>query len=284
MEPIIKTLETLQKSLAPVSQECALYESEQILQHMLKCTRSDLYLKGSQPFSEEENIRIRTIVERRLSDEPLAYILGSVFFYSMEILVNRGVLIPRPETEILVDIILKNETSEHCSFIDLCTGSGAIAAVLCKEHPQWQGTGTDVSLPALKTARRNCRSKKINLLCCDMFSPIKISEPQKNGFDFIVSNPPYVSDSEMRQLDPNVSRYEPYSALFGGKDGTDFYNVLAVEGKTILKPGGRIYCEIGCSQGERAAKIFQEAQWENVKIFPDLVGRPRVLSAVYKTI
>ena len=284
MEPIQKTLETLRKSLAPVSQECALYESEQILQHVLKCSRSDLYLKASQFISEEENIRIRAIVEKRLSGEPLAYILRSVFFYSMEISVNRDVLIPRPETEILVDTVFKNESSEHCSFIDLGTGSGAILAVLCKERPLWRGIGIDNSLAALKTARQNCPSRKSTFLCCDMFSPTKISEPQKNGFDFIVSNPPYVSEDEIRQLDPGVSRYEPYSALFGGKDGMDFYKVLVAEGKNILKPGGRIYCEIGCGQGDKAANIFQEAKWKNVKIIPDLAGRSRVLSAVYKTI
>jgi release factor glutamine methyltransferase len=279
MESIIKILETLQTSLSPVSQECALYESEQILQHLLKCSRSDLYLKGSRPFSEEENSRIRAIVERRLSGEPLAYILGSVFFYSMEISVNRGVLIPRPETEILVDTVLKNERSEHCSFIDLGTGSGAILAVVCRDRPLWHGIGMDNSLAALETAQQNCSSGKSAFLCCDIFSPIKIFETKNNGFDFIVSNPPYVSDSEMRQLDPSVSRYEPYSALFGGKDGMDFYKILAAEGKKILKPGGRIYCEIGCSQGEKTKKIFSEASWNNIKTVNDLTNRPRVMVA-----
>jgi release factor glutamine methyltransferase len=284
MEPILKTLETLRKSLAPVSQECSLYESEQILQHIFKCSRSDLYLKTSLLVSEEENIRIRAIVTRRLSSEPLAYILGSAFFYSMEILVNRDVLIPRPETEILVDTVLKNESSEQCSFVDLGTGSGAILAVLCKERPLWRGIGVDKSPAALKTARQNCPSSKSVLLCCDIFSPIKISPPPKKGFDFIVSNPPYISDEEMIRLDPSVSKYEPHTALFGGKDGMDFYKVLAAEGKNILKPGGRIYGEIGCGQGEKTAEIFQEAQWENVRVFPDLAGRSRLISAEYKTL
>jgi release factor glutamine methyltransferase len=279
MEPIIKTLETLQESLAPVSQECARYESENILQHVLKCSRSDLYLKGSQIISQEVNSRIRSIVTRRLSGEPLAYILGSVFFYSMEISVNRDVLIPRQETEILVDTVLKNESSEKCSFIDLGTGSGAILAVLCKERPKWSGTGVDISPDTLKTARKNCPSNKVKLLCCDMFSAIKISDPQKNGFDFIVSNPPYISDKEMNGLDPSVSMYEPHIALSGGKDGMDFYKVLASEGKNILKPGGRIFCEIGCSQGEKSERIFNQTSWDNTKIENDLVHRPRVIMA-----
>jgi release factor glutamine methyltransferase len=284
MESIKKTLEILQKSLAPVSQECALYESEQILQHLLKCSRSDLYLKESRPFNEEENIRIRTIVRRRLSGEPLAYILGSMFFYSMEILVNRGVLIPRPETEILVDTILKNESSEHCSFVDLGTGSGAIAAVLCKERPKWHGIGTDVSLPALKTAHQNCLSNKINLLCCNMISSIKISDPRKNGFDFIVCNPPYVSADEMQELDPGVSKYEPHVALLGGNDGMDYYRILAAKGKKILKHGGRIYCEIGSGQGDKVAQFFHDTKWEKVKTTQDFTSRTRVLSATHKAL
>jgi release factor glutamine methyltransferase len=279
MESITKTLQTLRTTLSPVAQEIALYESEQILQHILKCSRSDLYLKTSQLINEKENIRIRAIVTRRLSGEPLAYILGSVFFYSMEISVNRDVLIPRPETEILVDTVLKNESSAQCSFIDLGTGSGAIAAVLCKERSKWCGTGTDISIAALTTARKNCHSNKVKLLCCDMFSSIIISDPQQNGFDFIVSNPPYISQDEMQQLDPGVSNYEPHIALSGGNDGMDFYRVLASEGKKIVKPGGRIYCEIGCSQGEKSERIFNQSSWGNVKIENDLANRSRIIMA-----
>jgi release factor glutamine methyltransferase len=111
-------------------------------------------------------------------------------------------------------------------------------------------------------------------VCSDLFTSIK-----KTGYDFIVSNPPYVSEDEMKELDPSVSRYEPHKALWGGKDGMDFYRYLSAEGKKVLKPGGRIYCEIGYSQGEKSGIIFSEASWSNIKILNDLTSRPRVVMA-----
>lgn len=281
METKAKVLRTLRKSLAPVAQECAIYESEQILQYLLNCSRSDLYFKNFPLIDDTVERRIRTIVTRRISGEPLAYILGSVFFYSMEISVNRHVLIPRPETEVLVETILKTEPQSAESFVDFGTGSGAILAVLCKERPLWHGLGMDKSFDAIKTATLNCKSNYVTFLCSDNFSSINQSVQQKYGFDFIVSNPPYISGDEMKSLDASVTTFEPHSALYGGNDGMDFYRLLAKEGKNILKSGGRLYCEMGSDQGETIRNIFQNACWNNINIIFDLAGRQRVISACH---
>jgi release factor glutamine methyltransferase len=280
MKQIHDLLAGLLVDLASVAGECALFEAEQILMHILKCPRSDLYLDNSLKMSDENKNELQSILTRRLLGEPLAYVLGSAYFYSMEIVIDRNVLIPRPETEILVAAIIKNEKQEKLSFLDMGTGSGAIMAVLCKERTMWRGIGIDISANALKTARINCPVNKAGLVCGDMFSFLKDTSQIKPVFDFIVSNPPYVSEKEMAGLDKSVALFEPHSALCGGKEGLDFYYLLAAQAPKILKPGGRIYCEIGCAQKEKALKIFSGASWKNAGIVADLALRPRVVMAV----
>lgn len=268
----------LAQSLEPVSGSGSLHEAEIVLEHVLDCSRSELYTAlASFEMPDEMLLTIDCLVQRRLVGEPLAYVLGSVFFYSKEILVTKDVLIPRPETEILVDCILKQERKQDSRFADVCTGSGAIAAVLLKERPFWNAVATDISPAALAVARRNAPDRA-GFVCSDMMNAFKSNV---RAFDFLVSNPPYVSQEEIDGLDISVKEFEPLGALCGGRDGLDFYNVLAMEARSVLEPGGRIYCEIGCSQESAVRKIFSSKGWNNLRVQNDLANRPRVVTASF---
>ena len=279
MSLIKSTLVHIQKTLHKVSGSCCLYEAETILQHVLDCSRSELYVTlASSEITDHTLSTIDGIVRRRLADEPLAYILGSVYFYSKEIFVTRDVLIPRPETEVLVDCVLKQEQQGSAEFADVGTGSGAIAAILLAQRLSWNAVATDISRAALSVARQNSPDRT-HCICCDMLTAFKTTAGR---FDFLVCNPPYISKQEMTGLDKSVIRFEPRAALYGGTDGMDFYRLLASGAKKILKPGGRLYCEIGCDQGVSVREIFSSEKWDEISIIKDLTGRPRVVTAFCK--
>ena len=236
-------LKEIREQLSAVSNELADREAEQIIEYVLGFSRSQIYTEGNDSIDEEKYDAIVKLVKQRLTGIPLPYVLGFAYFYSKKFTVSQEVIIPRPDTEILIDIVLKNETSDTCKFIDLGTGSGIIAETLEHERPCWQAFASDLSISALKIAKKNC-SELVMLFCNDRFLAVKILPV----FDFIVSNPPYISKSEMEKLDRSVTGYEPLIGLYGGEDGLDFYRYLAQNGKSFIKSQGRIYCEIGATQ------------------------------------
>jgi release factor glutamine methyltransferase len=217
--------------------------------------------------------KIQPIIDRRLKNEPLPYILGSVYFYDREFVVSPSVLIPRPDTEILVEVILKREPAALRKFLDIGTGSGIIVCTLT-EHRAWDGFALDISIDALKIALKNSRSN-IKLLCADLFSAIKVA----HQFDFIVSNPPYIPDQSIQELDVDVKNFEPLKALRGGKDGLWFYQQFARNAAKYIKRDGHIYCEIGYDQAEACKSIFELNGWREIIITYDLGHNPRVISA-----
>jgi len=257
--------------LESVSDDLALSEAEQILQHILHCSRTDLYLRPNASLSKEKQEYLNAIVQRRILHEPLPYIFKKAYFHSLELYVDNAVLIPRPDTEIIVETVLKREKEDRCLFLDLGTGSGAISAVLTKERHRWRGIGSDISREALRVARRNCPGA-VSLVNTDRVAAFK----PLHFFDFIVSNPPYISGPEMEKLDASVKDFEPSLALYGGADGLDFYRFLAQHAPPYLKPQGRLYCEIGADQGGPLGGIFKSPPWRDVVILPDLAGRSRV--------
>ncbi|MDO5576619.1 MAG: peptide chain release factor N(5)-glutamine methyltransferase [Fibrobacter sp.] len=274
-----KALKLLRDMLYPKFGDFALSQSEQILEYFLECSRSELYLNASKKkldsnlFSRLEQIARRMI----LTDEPLGYILGTVYFYSREFNISKNVLIPRPDTEMLIEEILANETGSTCQFVDIGTGSGIIACILKESHPEWNAFGIDISYDALRVATKNS-SEKINFLCGNIFSSLKVN----NFFDFIVSNPPYISQKEFDSLDNSVRCHEPFCALYGGKDGLEFYHRLASESKSRLRENGRIYCEIGYDQKYSVTSIFEQNGWSDITIKYDIGKNPRVIRAVLK--
>lgn len=267
-------LKLLRTSLAAPAGEFAQSEAEEVLQVLLGKSRSQLYLHSDREISSELSGRIDHVIARRATGEPLPYILGTTYFHSRSFVLSPSVLIPRPDTETLIEQILSEEPEGKRLFLDIGTGSGAILSALLGQRPMWSGIGTDVSEAALRIARQNSPDNT-PFVCADMFSAF-IPEPR---FDFVVSNPPYVSDTEMEELDQQVRDFEPHRALRGGPRGLDYYRIIAREAACLLKPGGHIYCEIGALQENAVAALFRDAGWRKVLVRKDLSNLPRVVSA-----
>lgn len=224
-------------------------------------------------------VRLREWVSRRISGEPLQYILGNVEFYGLTLNVGPGVLIPRPETEQLVELILERDLQGRESVCDLCTGSGAIALALGKERPNIKVVAVDLSSDALQYAHKNLRDtgvSNVRLLEGDLYAPLSPEEK----FDVVVSNPPYVSDFEYVNLDREVKDWEPRMALEAGEDGLALLRRIAIESKNRLIDGGRVYCEIGEHQGAAVQQLFEDAGYIS-DILQDYAGRDRFLLAKY---
>jgi len=270
---ISEALDYIQHALLSSSGEFALPQSEEILCTLTGLTRSSLYLSPGKLLSDQTVRQIRVIIERMLSDEPLQYILESAYFYNREFLVSPSVLIPRPDTETLIETVLKKESSEHRIFLDIGTGSGIIDCILTELRP-WKSVALDISIGALKVAQKNRRSE-IAFLCCDLFSALK----PLHQFDFIVSNPPYIQDSLVQELDNSVKAFEPHLALRGGGDGLNYYRQIAFHGAKYIRGEGHIYCEIGYDQEEQCMEIFKTDGWRNVTVIYDLGNNPRVIAA-----
>ncbi|MCX7727313.1 MAG: peptide chain release factor N(5)-glutamine methyltransferase [Chitinispirillaceae bacterium] len=255
--------------------ELALSYTERILQYVCNCTRDKLYLFPEKLLDEEAVTKIKDIVERCKRDEPLEYIIGKAFFYNREFIVTRDTLIPRPDTEILVEEILKNEKNKSLFFLELGTGSGIISCILTESNNSWSGIATDISFQAIRVAKKNCVSENMKLVCMDLFYAIK---PLKQ-FDVITGNLPYVKSETIFILDSSVKDFEPQIALDGGKDGLFFYRKIAAEAPKYLKSGGRLYLEIGEELKEDIGEIFAVFPWKDIRFIKDNASRYRVVIA-----
>lgn len=228
-------------------------------------------------FSSREIQELFTMAKRRISGEPLQYILGEWEFYGMRLFVGTGVLIPRADTEILIDTVLdllKNKN--NLKILDLCTGSGCIALALKKYLVNAEITGIDISPEALRYANqnKNYHALTINFMLGDVLDNA-IAEKFEN-IDLIISNPPYLTSQEMADLQKEVS-YEPVSALAGGLDGLDFYQNITGIWKNRLKQDGLLIYEIGCQQAEAVAEILKINGFKNIQVIQDLENRNRVV-------
>lgn len=228
--------------------------------------------------SEDEN-PLRNMAQRRACGEPLQYILGEWEFFGMRMFVGKGVLIPRPDTEVLVEAVLdwcKGKGSLR--IVDLCTGSGCIALALKKHLPEAQVHAVERSKDALAYAQRN---KDYHHLDVQLYDEDVLNTAFRDSFydspaDVIVSNPPYLDDADMAALQHEV-RHEPAEALYGGKSGLVYYPEITHYWKNVLKPGGLLAYEIGETQGADVADILKESGFENVRILKDYAGNDRVV-------
>lgn len=232
--------------------------------------------------SEIESKEIQDIVSRLKTAEPLQYIIGIADFYSLEFEVTPSVLIPRPETEELVDMILHEHADLEGEILDVGTGSGCIAITLSKHLPNANVTGIDISPEALSVARRNAERNEVNTAFRQ--ADILSSEPTMpflpTNFDLIVSNPPYVMEQEKATMEKNVLDYEPSLALFvPDADPLLFYKAIACFGRTHLNPGGQLYFEINPLRGNECAGMLHEAGYKDIQLLRDLSGKERFIKA-----
>jgi release factor glutamine methyltransferase len=230
--------------------------------------------------------RYAAMIARRRRREPLAYILGRKEFYSLEFEVTPAVLIPRPESESLVDAALEFlQQRPDARVCDLGTGSGAIALAIAANAPATLLTATDICSDALAIARRNGASfglgSRVRFRLADCFDPIDCFAPL-GRFDLIVSNPPYIQDDRIGELAPEISCYEPRAALAGGHDGLELYRKVAAELTAHLERGGSAIVEIGAHQFDAVKEIMLNAGAASIKLVPDLSSLPRVLAAQFK--
>lgn len=239
------------------------------------------------PLSEQdeqvqEQIRTyRSMITKRASRIPLQQILGSQEFMGLDFFVNEHVLIPRQDTETLVELVLQEQQSTEKKLLDLCTGSGCIAISLAVKGGYESVTATDLSEEALKMAERNAKAhqKEIIFRQGDLFSALPQSEA--GTFDIITSNPPYIPTAVIATLEPEVREHEPMMALDGIEDGLKFYRQIAKKAGTWLKPGGVIYLEIGYDQGEAVSGLLREAGFDKVRVVKDLPGKDRVVCGIW---
>ncbi len=248
------------------------FHAERMLMHILNIDRLTLYLDFERPVEPKELQKLRNYLKRLVQGEPWQYIEGRVPFFHMEFEVNRHVLIPRPETEWIVEKVVEEVNSERTkvtSVLDLCTGSGCIGLSIKNACPNLSVTLSDLDEKALGVAKTNQirQGLEVELVQGDLFEPLKGKK-----FDIIVSNPPYVTDQEYLELDSKVRDFEPKRALVAGADGLDLYRRIAREYQAHLNPGGRLYLEIGETLGNQLLELFSGRG----EILSDLAGKPRL--------
>jgi release factor glutamine methyltransferase len=259
---------------------------ELLLSATLNLKRFDLYVKHDQPLKKDELERFKILLKRRLTHEPIQYILGRTNFYSIELKVDRRALIPRPETETLVETIIEHckthlSQKEEVYILDIGTGSGCIDVALAKFVKNSSITSIDKSKDAIELARENASltetGNQIEFMEMDFLTLEKNSFGKT--FDIVVSNPPYVSQSAAEVLDADVKEFEPAIALTDGSDGLTFFRKISQMAHLLLNTGGWVFVETAFDQAKNVEKIFCDAGGNEVKIKKDLSSIDRVISA-----
>jgi release factor glutamine methyltransferase len=278
LEAINRSTEFLEKK----NIESPRTNAEHLLAHVLKCKRLDLYLAFDRPLKENETDIYRELIVRRGKTEPLQYIVGTVEFYGLEFKVNPSVLIPRPETELLIEKILESVNKEDSlKILDIGTGSGNIAVSLAKNLSNSTLTAIDISEDAIEVAEENSELNNIN----GQISFYKIDFVNEQGFnesnfDLIVSNPPYVSINDYSELSPELKDHEPKIALTDNKDGLNFYSEISKKARTLLNKNGKLFFEVGMGQAEEVKTILIQNSFSDIEIFKDYSNIERVVKGV----
>ena len=264
------------KRLKQCGIENADYDSYALLSEINGMDRTYYLMNGSKLLTRVEQERFFDYIERRSSHEPLQHILGRAFFYGHEFKVSPDVLIPRPDTEVLVEQVLKVCT-DGMTVVDMCTGSGCIPISLKLRNPQIAIEGADISEEALKVAEKNAKKLGVSgkWIQTDMFENIT------GTFDMITSNPPYIPTKVIEELEAEVRLHDPYEALDGKEDGLYFYRILAEKVPEYLTDGGWLVMEIGYDQSTDGEKLLKETGFEQVSTQKDLAGLDRVVCGVY---
>jgi release factor glutamine methyltransferase len=249
-------------------------DAELLLSDALSLDRVGLYLNYDRPLTSAELTSFRERVGRRARREPLQYILGRVEFWSLSFAVNPAVLVPRPDTEILVEETLKRSSAD-AAILDVGAGSGAIAIALAYELPGAAVVGVDISPAALEVAAENARRNGVDGRV--RFQDADLARLPEGPFDLIVSNPPYIPSGDLAALMPEVRDFEPRLALDGGRDGLDSYRLLACQAPGLLRPGGWLLLEVGIGQATAVRELLAGAGLLDLFSRDDYAGIPRVV-------
>lgn len=285
--PLRAVLERAAEALTAAGIDSARLDAELLMAAALDSDRIKV-LAGAVELSRGTLLRYQGLIARRTAREPLAYIVGRKEFFSLELEVNPAVLIPRPETEVVVAAALEAATRwPDCSILDLGTGSGAIALAIAAGSSRTQIVATDVSEQALEVARRNALrlglNERIEFRLGDCWAACASSNwgsrPEIRGFDLVVSNPPYIENRELDRLAPEIARFEPRLALAGGIDGLDFYRRICGGVRSYLKPGGELIVEVGAGQARPVVALCRAAGCAETVVINDLAGCQRVVRA-----
>jgi len=277
---IIKLLSWTESYFQSHSIDSPRLTGELLLAYSLDIRRLDLYLQHDRPLNKNELSHFKALIKKRTENQPLAYITGEKGFYESDFEVTKDVLIPRPDTETIVEQALKilnvNKNNSPWNILELGTGSGAIIISLAKEKPHNHYFASDFSIAALEIAKNNAEkiiNNKINFFCTDWFASIK----ESMQFDLIISNPPYIPSSDIAKLEPEIREFEPMLALDGGKDGLNSFKVILKKAHCCLAPGGVILLEIGFDQKDRLINIVNKySLYQSIKFIKDFAGHNRV--------
>ncbi len=277
------------KTLKHHGVESAEKEAEILIRRCLDIDAVEIF-RDNPEFTEDEAGSLEEMLQRRLGHEPLQYILGYEEFLGLNLIVGEGVLIPRPETEILVEEALRqlDINSPHLTVLDLCTGSGCIAISIAREFPHALVCGVDISEEALRYAKTNAEINRVSnviFLKGDVLKPIEklfTVSCSPLSFDLIISNPPYIRRADIKNLQPEIIKWEPLIALDGGDDGLSFYRELIPSAKGFLKENGFLMFEIGFGQSSSVTEILECEGYTDIEIIKDYAGVERIVKAKKK--
>ena len=276
---VMDVLQWSSQDLAKRDIEKPRLDAEVLLGKALGLTRLELYTNFDRPLSDNERRRFRDFISRRRRREPVAYITGEKEFYSLCFEVSPDVLIPRPESEVLVDEVLDfAKGKKNLKVADVCTGSACIAIALAKNLDA-EISASDMSAAALDLAAKNCKKHRVSLAL--RRGNLLEAYGDEETFDVIVSNPPYIEETELSSLPPEV-KWEPSLALDGGRDGLDKIRELVKDARAHLNDNGLLLIEIGSKQGKEAKRILERAEMNGVEVLRDLAGLDRVLKGRMK--
>lgn len=278
MDPSQSIKQLLEAAATTIHSDSPRLDAELLLAHALERPRSYLYTWPERSLSRDQYEQFASLIDRRAKGEPVAYLLGQREFWSLSLAVNPSVLIPRPETELLIETIIALPLPDQARVLDMGTGSGAIALALASEKQDWKITATDISSDALNTGKSNAQSLRltdVEFLLSDWFTQLKNAE-----FDVIVSNPPYIPESDPHLSSGDV-QHEPRSALASGDDGLTDLRQLIANAPEHLKPGGYLIVEHGYDQGAAAAALFADRGFVSISSLKDLSGHSRATLGRY---
>ena len=279
-----KLLDWLRGALKDKGVDDARLCAEMLVAHVIGCQRLRLYMEVDRPASPEELTKLRDLAKRALSHEPVQYLVGEASFYGISLKADKRALIPRPETQTLVDeavAAIKTIEDRSALVADVCTGSGCVAIAIAQQAPIALVHATDIDGDALELAGENIErtgvGERVSTFQGDLLDALPPGEP----YDVIVSNPPYIPDDEWGEVASNVKDFEPTHALRGGVDGLDVVRPLIAQAVDRLHPGGLLAIEVASARADEAlALVVADGRYRDARIVRDFTGRPRVVRAI----